>query len=150
VFAGRLICDLAGQRGADRARHRSKRLQELGEVALCPSPEPEPEGPIVVVDDLTQGAKSSVVVETTLGMRPQTLERRRPVSSLRRAVGLEAVDPDLLGRVQVPARLGLERRHVTTGATCLAVEQFLAARRRVGIEASFRGWRRRDRQLIEV
>jgi hypothetical protein len=68
-----LSCSLAGLPGVDRARNCSKRLQELDEITLCLSRETEPEGPIVVVDDLMQGAKSPVVVETALGVRPKTL-----------------------------------------------------------------------------
>ena len=45
---------------------------------------------------------------------------------VRRAIGLERVDADLVGRVHVPARFGIERRHVTPRAAGL-VEDVISA-----------------------
>src|SRR4051794_41691147 len=75
----------------------------------------QPEVPVVVVDDIAQGGEAAVVVVAPLAVRPEPLERRGAVVAVRRAVGLEGVDADLRRCVAVPARLGVEGRHVASG-----------------------------------
>src|SRR5688572_20675810 len=63
---------------------------------------------------------------------------------------MEIVNADLFSLVCVPAWLSKERRHVTLGAVCLAVEDRFATYGRYAIKTAFR-WRRwRNRQLIEL
>src|SRR5262245_27322636 len=75
--------------------------------------EPKPEERVVVVHDRPQVREAAVVVEAALAMGPKSLQRRGAVPAIGGALGLEVVDPDLLRRVQVPAWLGEQRRHMT-------------------------------------
>lgn len=121
----------------------SQRFQVLDEVALLRGAETKVEPSGVAPHDLHERRVSAVVVEAALGARPESLERRRTVTAIGRAIGLEAVDADLLGLVHVPAGLREERRHVAARAIRLALEQRRAALRRGGIEAAGRRGRRR-------
>jgi hypothetical protein len=57
-----------------------------------------------VVHDRIQVRKAAVVVETALRSRKQPTQRRRPVFVVGRTAGLEIVDANVLGRVQVVPR----------------------------------------------
>src|SRR3954465_7021753 len=83
-------------------------------------------------------------------MGPGSLERRRPISMIRRAIRLEVVDADFIRGVHFPSGLGKERRHVTRRAARWAVEELLTMIGTPTIEAPC-GWRRRrNRQLVEL
>src|SRR5205823_2031940 len=89
---------------------------------------------VVVVDDMAQGREPAIVIEPALLMRPEPLERRRPVVPIGRSISLDVVDPELLAPVHVPAGLGEERRDVARRALRLGVEEHLAACRRAPVE----------------
>src|SRR4051812_22586378 len=93
---------------APRARTSLQRLQKLHQIALLRLAQVQPEVPVVVIDDVAQGGEAAVVVVAPLAVRPEPLERRGAVVAVRRAVGLEGVDADLLGRVAGPGPLGVE------------------------------------------
>src|SRR4051812_41096149 len=105
---------------------RSKRLQVLREIVLLATRQPQREVLVVVVDHIGERREAAVVIEAALHVRPEAAQRRRTVAPVRRARRLEIIDADFLGRVHVPARLGVERRHVTAAAIRLAIEQRLA------------------------
>src|SRR5882724_5075313 len=126
-----------------------QRLQELDEIGLLLGAELQMEMVVVVIDHLAQGGEAAVVVEAALGVGPEPLQGGGAVVIVGGAAGLEVVDPDLLGGVQVPPGLGVERGHVAVGAAGLA-ENLLAALSGGGIEAAGGRRRRRDGELIEV
>ena len=80
-------------------------------------------------DDPGERREAAVVIEAALCVRPQALQRRGAVMAIRRALRLEAVDADLVRRVHVPARFGVERRHVAARAVRLAGEKLPASMR---------------------
>lgn len=68
---------------------------------------------VVVLENVTKRGEPPIVVKPTfvdLLDIPQGTQRRGSVPLVRRAHRLELVDPDLLRRVQVPARLGEDWR----------------------------------------
>src|SRR5438552_16328559 len=78
-------------------------------------------------------------------------EVHRAAGVIRRAVGLEALDVDVLGLVVVPARLGPERLAMAAVAVRLPAEELVPAFGRFGIEVDARTrFRRRQRELVEV
>src|ERR1051325_6575402 len=100
------------------------------------------------------------MIETTLVCRvhEQTIlthenagQVHRLVNVVRRSIGLETVDADLRGRVQVPSRFGPQWLDVTGIAVCFATEEFVSARRcgRIKINSRFRR-RCGNRKLIEM
>src|ERR1044072_8950171 len=105
---------------------------------------------IVVIDQLAQRSKEPVVIEAALRVCPQSLERRRAIALIGRALRLEGLDADLLGRVHVPARLGIERWDVAACAVSLANEQLFATLRGRCVEAVRRLLRGLQAQLIDV
>ena len=95
-------------------------------------------------------AESAIVIEAALLAREQTLEGRGPVAAIRRPLGLEIIDADLGAGMHLPARLGVERRHIAGCASPLALEDHLAP---LGGRAVIRGrgWHGRwDGELVEV
>src|SRR4029450_9156433 len=104
-------------------RSSSERLQVLDEFGLLLRAQSQVEALIVVIDHVAVGREAAVVVEASLLLCEEALERRRSVELLvRRTAGLEVVDADLLGRVHVPPRLGEERGDVAGGGPVLAFE----------------------------
>src|SRR5687767_4408771 len=75
-------------RGAD-----SQRLQIFDQVPLLVGGEPQPPVPVVVVDDRRVGGEPAIVVEAALLTGEETGQRRRAVTAIGRAAGLEVVDP---------------------------------------------------------
>src|SRR5215216_2192954 len=98
-----------------------------------------------MADHLQQGGKPAVMVEAPLLMGPQAVQRGRPVPFIRRAIGLEIVDADLVGRMQIPARLGPDGLDVAGGAPRLAAEEDIPTGRRFWIEAPLRRGRSPER-----
>ena len=75
-----------------------KRLQVLGQVGDLAFGEAEPEMRVVVVDHVGQRCKPSVVIKAAFRVCPQSSKRGCSVVPIGRAIGLEVVDADLLGR----------------------------------------------------
>src|SRR3954452_2508273 len=84
---------------------RSQALEVLHEVGRLPGRQAERHAGLIVVDDGAEGREAAVVVVATLRALPEPAQWRRPVHARRAPFGLEGVDADLPGRVQVPARL---------------------------------------------
>src|SRR5262249_24963738 len=95
----------------------SERLQIFDQVVLLLRGQAQLEEVVVVIPDSGERRKAAIVIEAALLMRPNSLERRRAVAPVGCPIGLEVVDPDLGGRVEVPARLAEERGHVASSAT---------------------------------
>jgi len=127
-----------------------KRQQVLHQVILLLIGQAQALDLVVVVHDVEQSRKPPVVVEASLLVRPEASQRRCPVSFVRRALGLEIVNPDLGWRVHIPTGLGKQRRHMAGGALRFAVEDRLPTRSRATVKAAC--WRRgrRYRELIKV
>src|SRR5690606_24764174 len=130
-------------------RTTSERLQELHEVRLLPRVESEREVTVVVVDDVLQGGEATVVVEASLLADEEPLEGVGAVARVGRADRLDVGERDLVGRVHVAARVGVERRYVATGALRSAREELAPALGRLGVEAPLgraeSAWRRSRR-----
>jgi hypothetical protein len=77
---------------------------------------------VVVFDHVEQCREPPVVVEAALLVRPQPGQRRRAGHMGWRAVGLERIDTDLGGGVQILPGLRVQRRYVAGRAFCDAVE----------------------------
>ena len=88
-----------------------------------------------MVDYIVEGTEAAVVIEAALLMGEQSGERCGSIDLVGRAVGLEAVDAYVGGRVRIPAGLGIQRRDVAAGALGFAVEERLAAARPAKLKA---------------
>src|SRR5262249_14203261 len=95
---------------------RSEREEVLFEILHLLLGQGEREVLVVVLDHRSERGEPPVVEESTLLASEEPAERRRTVAALGRAIRLEGIDPDLLGSVQVPARLGEERLDVAASA----------------------------------
>ena len=104
---------------------RSDSLQVLDQILFVCLAEVQLEVLVVVVHHVKQRGEPPVVEEPALLVRPQPCQRRSAVHVGRRAVSLERVDAHLLGRMQIVARLGEERRDVAGRALSRAVEDRL-------------------------
>jgi hypothetical protein len=97
---------------------------------------------IIVIDNGLKRGKSTVVEKSAFLVSPQSLERCRPVAFVGRSVSLEVIDTNFLARMQVPARLGIERLAVTASALPFSAEKGFTAVCRFLVEAfSWRNWR---------
>src|SRR6476660_6779291 len=67
----------------------SDSLQILDQVLLVRLAEVQLQSLVVVIDDVQQRCKSSIVVEAAFLMCPQSCERRRAILMRRRTIGLE-------------------------------------------------------------
>src|SRR5690606_8007098 len=114
----------------------SERLEEFDEVGSLPGVEPQGEVSVVMVDDFLQGGEATVVVEASLLADEESAKGAGAVALVGRSHRLEVVDPDLGGRVHVPAGLRVDRRHVASRALRLAVEELSAALGRLRVEAA--------------
>src|SRR5262249_18794980 len=74
----------------------SQRFQVLGQIAHLRVAQSKVEHLVVVLHDGEQRGIAAVVIEAPLLPRPDTAQRRRTVAMVRRPVGLEAVDADLV------------------------------------------------------
>jgi len=77
---------------------------------------------VVVFNYVSQRRKSAIVIEAALLMCPETLQRRRSVSSIRGAIRLKIINADFSRCVHIPAGLREQRRDVTRGAFRFFVE----------------------------
>lgn len=127
-----------------------ERFEVFDEVVGLPIGEAEAEKAVVVLDDVVESGEAAIVIEAALGMRPQALQGRGAVAQIGSAARLKIVHADFLGRVQVPARLGKERRNVAGSAPRLPGEELLASGGGVWIEAAARRLGRGNGELIEV
>lgn len=145
----------------DRRRRRSrppwsgavvvrKRFQVFNQVVLLLLGQAQGKDRFVVVDDVEQGRELAIVVEAPFRVRPEAAQRRGPVPVIRGAVRLEAVDPDLGRRMQVPAGVRPERLEVAGVALRLSREENVASGGRSRVEAPFRGSRGGNRELVEL
>src|SRR5262249_27565216 len=109
-----------------------QRLEVLDEVLLLGLAEMEAKSLVVAVHDVEQRGEPTVMIEAPLVFRTHEQaaladenagQVHRPVAVVRRAVGLEAVDPELVGLVDVPARLGPQRLVMAAIAVGLPAEQ---------------------------
>src|SRR4051794_21595389 len=74
---------------------RSERPEVLDEVDLLGRRQSQPEERVIVVDHRLERREPTVMEEPALRVREKSLERRRSVAVVGRAVRLEVVDPDL-------------------------------------------------------
>jgi hypothetical protein len=112
--------------GGSCATFGSDALQVLDQILLVCVAEVQLEVSIVVVHHVQQGGEAAIMEEPALLMRPQPRQRRRAVHVGRRAVGLERVDAELAGGMQIVPWFGEERRDVTGRALPWAVKDRLA------------------------
>ncbi len=84
---------------------RSQGLQVLDEIGDFLRRKPQSEEAVVVVDDGLEVREPAVVVVAPLGMGPEPSQRRRAIAERGRPIGLEVVDADLGGQVQVRIRV---------------------------------------------
>src|SRR5215472_17756739 len=105
----------------------SDSLQILHQVVLLIAAEIQFELRVVVVHYVGQRGETAVVVEAAFLVRPQARERRSAVLVGRRTVGLERVDADFVGRMQVLPRFCEERRDVASCALRRAIEDGAAS-----------------------
>jgi hypothetical protein len=94
---------------AKRTTHHRARLQWLHVLDQVPDlriTATEREEAVVVLYDIAKRCETPVVIEATVGVRPQSLQRSRTVAIVRRATGLEIVDSDLLGSMHISSGLG--------------------------------------------
>src|SRR5262245_6711576 len=110
---------LMGPLRSPRALYRQ---QVLHEVVLLGGCQAQVEHRVVVLDHSQQGREPAVMVEAALLVGPQPGQRSGAIHVRRRTVCLEVVDADLASRMQIPARLGEDRRHVARRALGLPVE----------------------------
>ena len=90
------------------------------------------------------------MVKAAFHVREDSSQGGGAVRIVGRAIGLEIVYADLGCLVRIPTRLRKERRHVTSSAVCLALEQHFSTSRCCPVETTF-WWRgRRDRKLIKL
>jgi hypothetical protein len=82
-----------------------------------------------VVDDCAERRETSVVIEAALLMREESAQRRRAIAVIGRPVRLEAVNADLLRRVQVPSRFSPQRLGVAVAAFGFSIEEIVASLR---------------------
>ena len=90
------------------------------------------------------------MVEASFEVSEEVANGRRPVTLVRGAIGLEIVDADFRGGVQIPTRVSPEWLDVAVVASGLAAEQRVAATCCRGIEATGRRLRRRNCELVEL
>src|ERR1041385_1958638 len=81
---------------------------------------------VVVIDHVRQCGKTAVVIKAPLLMGPQALERRRPVPSVGRAIGLKVVDADFSRGMHIPTWFGENRRDMAGCAFRFSVEYRLS------------------------
>src|SRR5690606_20161561 len=99
---------------------RSERLQILDQIRFLTLAEAESEESVVVVDDVGERREAAVVIEAALRVRPEALQRRRPiVGVLRAAPRVLLVDADLVEAMHVPPGLREDRRNMAFGAAGL-------------------------------
>src|SRR5256885_285316 len=125
-------------RDPESVRDPSEGLQVLDEVGSLAGGEAEREHRVVVRDHFVEGRESTVVIEAALRVREEAAQRSRPVAPVGSAAGLEFIDANLRAGMHVPARVGVERRHVAAGALRWSAENCPAARRRHRVEAPLR------------
>ncbi|MCI0366576.1 MAG: hypothetical protein L0219_22155 [Phycisphaerales bacterium] len=91
------------------------RPQVLDQVALLLLGQAQLEEAIVVIDDVVQGGEAAIVVEAAfvelVGVEEGT-QGSGDVAVARSAIGLEVVDADFVGGVDVVAGLAEQRRDV--------------------------------------
>jgi len=62
-----------------------------------------------MVDDIQERGKTTIVVEATLLVCPQSQQWRSAIALVRRTAGLEIVNANLGGGMRIQTRLGIER-----------------------------------------
>src|SRR5512145_2621378 len=103
-----------------------------------------------MVDDVSKGSKTPVMVEAAFHVGPQPFERGCAIAPVRRPICLEGIDANLFRSMQVPTRLRKERRNVTGCTLSLPVEKFLTSRGWPVIKTPGRRLRSHQRDLIRV
>ena len=100
---------------------------------------------VVVIDDIPKCGEAAVMVEATLVdfiHAPQRAQRSGTVTIIGRAFGLEVVNADLFGRVQIPTRFSEKCGYVAVGAARFIFENSFALLCSSAIEAPRRRRRR--------
>src|SRR5437899_9348821 len=95
-----------------------------------------------MVDYGIQIREASVVIEAACEVRRKGPYGGSAIAHVRSTVGLEAVNANVRGSVQIPSRLGPERFCVTVVTASLATKQFVAASGSGLIERHGGIWRR--------
>jgi hypothetical protein len=101
---------------------------------------------IIMLDNVVERGEPAIVVETALVDLlhiPQRPQRRRPVTLVRGSHRLKVIDPDLVRRMQVPARLREERWDMAGRSLGLVVEEGLSVLRGRAVEGALRRFRGR-------
>src|SRR5690349_6989416 len=110
-------------------------LQVLDQISFFACTQTQVLAGVVVVDNIQQGGKAAVVIETAFGMCPQAVQRSGAITVIRRAAGLKIVNADIGGQMHVPSRLSHQRLDMATAALAFAIEYCFAARSSRGIKA---------------
>src|SRR4029079_11992255 len=104
----------------------------------------------VVIDDVEQSCKPTIVIKATGLVGPEPPERRRAVAFVRRTFRLEIVDADFRRRVHVPARFGEGGRNMAHSALRLTIEYGFAPRSSRAVETTIRRRGCCDAELIQL
>src|SRR6185503_3508716 len=127
-----------------------ERLQILNQIQFLLLAQVRAKETVVVLDHVAECWETSVVIEAAFLVCPESFERSCSVTFVGRALGLKVVDSDLFRRVHVPARLGVDRWHVTDRAFRLTFEHCRSACRCCGVERSRRRCRRGYCELVKL
>src|ERR1700674_4030827 len=82
---------------------------------------------VVVRNNILQSREARIMVEAARGVGPEAVQRRCPVTFVRRSVGLKVVRTNFTRGMHVPTRLGIKRWHMTSGALSASVEDNFAS-----------------------
>src|SRR5579871_2147580 len=105
-----------------------QRLQVFNKIGLFSAAEAQALAGVIVVHNIQQGGKASIVIEAAFGMCPQAVERRCAVAIVRRAACLKIVNADIGSQMHVPSRFSHQRLDMAAAALAFAVEHCLASR----------------------
>ena len=93
--------------------------QVLNQVTFLAVGEPEVHALVVMVDYGIQISEAPVVIEAAREMGRERTNRRGPIAVVRPAIGLEAIDANVAGLMQIPPGFGPQWLRVTVVASCL-------------------------------
>ena len=137
-------------RAVEDVTRRSQRFEIFDEVECVLIAQPEIEHLVVMLHDGEQRRETPVVIEPALLVAPESLQRRRAVPMVGRAVGLKIVDANLSPGVHRPAWFREERRHVARRTPPSTVENRLPVIGRTRIEGVGGRRRRWHGELVKL
>lgn len=99
---------------------------------------------------ILQRCKAAIVIEAAFRVCPEARQRRGPVSMVRGTIGLERIDTDFFGRVEVPPRFRPQRLDMAGATLGLAAEERIATCGSRRIKTACRWARGGNGELIEM